>query len=46
MYVRLAIAEERQAEQQFGQLWRDYAARTPRFLPRFGTSAPVTQGRS
>jgi protein-S-isoprenylcysteine O-methyltransferase Ste14 len=36
MYVRLAIGEERQAEERFGQAWRDYAARTPRFHPRLG----------
>lgn len=36
MYVRLAIFEEREAEKQFGQVWRDYAAHTPRFFPRFG----------
>jgi protein-S-isoprenylcysteine O-methyltransferase Ste14 len=36
MYVRLAISEERQAEAQFGQAWRDYAAHTPRFVPRLG----------
>jgi methanethiol S-methyltransferase len=35
MYVRLALGEERQAAQEFGQAWRDYAAQTPRFLPRF-----------
>jgi protein-S-isoprenylcysteine O-methyltransferase Ste14 len=35
MYVRLARSEERQTEQDFGQDWRDYAARTPRFFPRF-----------
>jgi protein-S-isoprenylcysteine O-methyltransferase Ste14 len=34
MYVRLAISEERQVEKDFGQAWRDYAARTPRFFPR------------
>jgi protein-S-isoprenylcysteine O-methyltransferase Ste14 len=33
MYVRLAIVEEREAEKQFGPVWRDYAAHTPRFLP-------------
>jgi protein-S-isoprenylcysteine O-methyltransferase Ste14 len=37
MYVRLAIAEERDSERLFGPMWRDYAARTPRFLPHFGT---------
>lgn len=39
MYVRLAIVEERDSERVFGQAWRDYAAQTPRFFPRFG--APV-----
>jgi protein-S-isoprenylcysteine O-methyltransferase Ste14 len=48
MYVRLAISEERQAEKEFGQAWRDYAAHTPQFFPRFGGSgkAPVTRDRS
>jgi protein-S-isoprenylcysteine O-methyltransferase Ste14 len=36
MYLRLAASEERQSEQRFGQSWRDYAARTPRFIPRLG----------
>lgn len=35
MHVRLAIAEERDAEAAFGPAWRDYAAVTPRFIPRF-----------
>jgi protein-S-isoprenylcysteine O-methyltransferase Ste14 len=34
MYRRLAIAEERDAEKAFGSAWRDYAAATPRFIPR------------
>jgi protein-S-isoprenylcysteine O-methyltransferase Ste14 len=48
MYLRLAVSEERQAEAEFGQLWRDYAARTPRFLPRFGGAGQrsATQGRT
>ena len=33
MYVRLARAEERDAERAFGAAWRDYAAVTRRFLP-------------
>lgn len=33
MYVRLARTEERDAEAHFGERWRDYAARTPRFIP-------------
>ena len=42
MYVRLAISEERQSAQDFGQVWRDYAAHTPRFLPRLsGSGQPV-----
>ena len=40
MYVRLARSEERQTEQDFGQDWRDYAARTPRFVPRFTGTGP------
>ena len=35
MYVRLAITEEREAERQFGDEWARYAARTPRFVPRW-----------
>ena len=35
MYVRLAIFEEGQAERAFGDEWRRYAVRTPRFFPRF-----------
>lgn len=48
MYVRLAISEEKQAERQFGQAWRDYAARTPRFLPRRSGPAesPGAEGRA
>jgi protein-S-isoprenylcysteine O-methyltransferase Ste14 len=37
MYVRLALAEEREAERRFGSAWLRYAARTPRFVPRRGT---------
>ena len=47
MYVRLAVGEERHAAKEFGKLWDDYAARTPRFFPRIGGSRePVSQGRS
>ncbi|MGD9878521.1 MAG: isoprenylcysteine carboxylmethyltransferase family protein [Reyranella sp.] len=38
MYVRLALKEERDADQQFGAAWRAYAAHTPRFIPRFGAT--------
>jgi len=33
MYVRLARTEERDAEEHFGERWRDYAAHTPGFIP-------------
>ena len=35
MYVRLAVAEERQAEAEFGDDYRRWAGVTPRFVPRF-----------
>lgn len=38
MYIRLALAEERQAEAEFGEQFRLYAEKTPRWLPRFGQS--------
>lgn len=34
VYRRLAVAEERETRERFGSAWDDYAARTPRFLPR------------
>lgn len=36
MYVRLSLAEEREAERAFDGEWARYAARTPRFVPRLG----------
>lgn len=33
MYSRLARTEEREAEKEFGEEWRAYAARTPGLLP-------------
>ena len=33
MYLRLARTEERDAEAEFGESWRDYAAHTPGFIP-------------
>ncbi len=39
MYWRLSLAEERHAEAEFGEAYRRYAARTPRFVPSlFGRS--------
>lgn len=48
MYVRLSISEERETEREFGQVWRDYAARTPRFFPRLSRTGqrPATQNRA
>ncbi len=37
VYWRLAVTEERHAEREFGQIFKDYAANVPRFIPRFGT---------
>jgi len=34
MYMRLARTEERDSEARFGAQWREYAARTPRFIPQ------------
>lgn len=39
MYLQLAIAEEKVAAVAFPTEWPAYAARTPRFLPRFGSSS-------
>lgn len=36
MYVRLATHEETEARATFGETWKRYATRTPRFLPRVG----------
>ncbi len=34
MYIRLAYREEREAQAQFGEAYRQYADRTPGFFPR------------
>lgn len=39
MYVRLAHREERQVAEEFGDVWSNYAAATPRWLPRIGRGA-------
>jgi protein-S-isoprenylcysteine O-methyltransferase Ste14 len=45
MYVRLALAEEREVRAQFGAEYERYAARTPRFVPRLGAArAPAEEG--
>lgn len=35
MYWSLSLGEERKAEQEFGDVYRDYASHTPRFFPHF-----------
>lgn len=35
VYWRLAVTEERQAEGEFGQIFKDYVASVPRFIPAF-----------
>ena len=37
MYVRLALREEKVAQQEFGQEYERWAAVTPRFFPKFGS---------
>ena len=43
MYGYLAKREEEDMMSQFGQEYRQYAARTPRFFPRLGGDNPVHQ---
>ena len=43
MYVRLAHREERDALGEFGEAYEHYAARTPRFLPRFRVSGAASR---
>lgn len=33
MYVRLARSEEADARKEFGEVWNEYARKTPRFIP-------------
>ena len=35
-YVRLSLREERAIEKEFGEDWRAYAEKTPRFFPHVG----------
>ena len=39
MYARLAVTEEAEMRKQFGAQYGAWAARTPRFLPTFGSRA-------
>jgi protein-S-isoprenylcysteine O-methyltransferase Ste14 len=44
MYALLAKREERDAEAEFGDEYRRYAAATPAFLPRWGGASPARHG--
>ncbi len=39
----LALKEEKDAEAEFGDEWRRYAAVTPRFIPKLTSSNPQQQ---
>lgn len=41
MYGYLARREERDMEAQFGEAYRQYAAKTPRFIPKWGGDRPT-----
>jgi len=43
MYAYLARREEAEMVSQFGAQYLEYASRTPRFIPRFGTHSTVAQ---
>ncbi len=43
MYMRLAKSEERDIEAEFGDAYRQYAAVTPRFIPRLGKTPGEVQ---
>jgi len=43
VYARLARSEEHEVEARFGDQWRKYAARTPRFVPHL---SDILQGGS
>ncbi len=46
LQVRLAFAEESSMEARFGQPYRDYMARTPRFLPAPRPQVPAAGARA
>ena len=46
MYVRLAVSEERDSDAAFGDAWREYAAVTPRFVPRLSKTGRERPARS
>lgn len=45
-YYRLSCREEQDLEAQFGQLFREYKAQVPAFIPRFGKGGAATDART
>jgi protein-S-isoprenylcysteine O-methyltransferase Ste14 len=45
LYARLARAEEREVAREFGKAYANYAAVTPRFIPRRGRRREAPPGR-
>lgn len=43
-YIRLSIREEKVVEAEFGDTYREYASRTPRFFPKLGSSSNTNSG--
>ena len=46
MYWRLALSEEREVEAEYGDTYRRYAARVPRFVPHMRASSITKASRS
>ena len=46
MYGRLALTEEADMRAQFGDAFKCYAQRTPRFIPRMGKVQPTADSVS
>lgn len=44
MYWRLALREEREGEAEFGEEYRQYRNKVPRFIPKWNTIMPSGQG--
>ncbi len=44
MYVKLAKSEECEAEREFGDEYRKYAAEVPGFVPRLGSLFGASKG--
>ncbi len=42
MYTRLAKSEEREAKKEFGEIWDEYASKTPAFIPRLASQKMVS----